>query len=115
MLPQDERFSLWSWLAPVCQPDSTRREVLRQTATQCGVQEHGQAEKGCTVDIPTLNGYSKVRVPPNAKSGGRLKLRGKGIPHDEGAGDIVATLKVTPRQVEAPGETFFRHMPTDRK
>ena len=40
-----------------------------------------QATLGTTIDVPTLSGRAKVKVPPGTQSGKTLRLRGKGLPH----------------------------------
>lgn len=45
-----------------------------------------QAALGAEVEIPTLDGRGKVRVPPGTQPGTVLRVRGKGIPHRAGLG-----------------------------
>lgn len=67
-----------------------------------------QAALGGEVDVPTLAGKAKVRVPPSTQPGSVLRLRGKGLPHRVrgGRGDqlVEITLEVptelTPRARE---------------
>jgi molecular chaperone DnaJ len=56
------------------------------------------------VEIPTLEGRATVTVPPGTPGGGKLRLRGKGIPEAPGhaAGDLIVTLQIeVPRQLDA--------------
>ncbi len=44
-----------------------------------------------------LDGQSvTVRIPPGAKDGGTLRLRGKGAPGPAGPGDLLLTIEITP-------------------
>lgn len=43
-----------------------------------------EAVLGTTIEIPTLEGMKKVKVPPGTQSHTKLRLRGLGIPHFQG-------------------------------
>ena len=60
-----------------------------------------QAALGASVDVATLDGQVRVRVPEGTQSGRVLRLRGKGIPHVAGVrGDHnVRVLVETPTQL----------------
>jgi len=45
-----------------------------------------EAALGTTIEVPTLEGMKKVRVPPGTQSHTRLRLKGLGIPHFQGEG-----------------------------
>jgi molecular chaperone DnaJ len=45
-----------------------------------------QAALGGEVEVPTLDGKGKVRVPPGTQPGAVLRIKGKGIPHRGGIG-----------------------------
>ncbi len=67
-----------------------------------------QAALGGEVEVPTLEGKARVRVPPSCQPGSVLKLKGKGIPHRlrGGRGDqrvqvvIEVPTRLTPKAVE---------------
>jgi curved DNA-binding protein len=64
------------------------------------------AALGATVEVETLDGTARVKVPPGSSSGRRLRLRGKGIPNPSGTpGDLYATV-----QIEVP-----RHLSEDER
>src|SRR4029077_9868814 len=52
---------------------------------------------GGEIDVPTLNGTEKVKVPEGTQTGTTLRLRGKGMPdvNGRGRGDLFATVQVT--------------------
>jgi molecular chaperone DnaJ len=56
----------------------------------------GEAVLGASVDVPTPVGMVKVKIPPGAQSGQRLRVRGKGVPaHGKHpAGDLYLRLMV---------------------
>jgi curved DNA-binding protein len=76
-----------------------------------------EAALGATVQTPTLAGPVDLRIPPNAKSGQKLRLKGRGLP---GAtpGDQYVVLKIvlppadTPRARELY-EQMQRELPFD--
>jgi len=54
-----------------------------------------EALRGGQVEVPTLDGSVKLKVPPGAQSGQRMRLRGKGIGPAKGEpGDLYVTLEV---------------------
>jgi curved DNA-binding protein len=54
-----------------------------------------QAALGAEVEVATLEGRVKMKVPPGVKSGQKLRLAGKGLPRPGGgAGDLYAVLTI---------------------
>ena len=57
-----------------------------------------EAVLGARVDVPTLDGPVRLRVPPGTPSGQRLRLRGRGVPPVPGiaaeAGDLIVEVQV---------------------
>ena len=50
---------------------------------------------GAKVTVPTLNGSVEMTIPPGSQGGQRLRLRGKGVPRqDGGRGDLYVKLKM---------------------
>ena len=70
--------------------------------TEVGVSP-ATAALGGKVDVPTLDGVVAMNVPAGTPSGGRLRLRGKGLPKSasgDAHGDLFARLKITvPREL----------------
>ena len=54
-----------------------------------------EAVLGGTVPVPTLDGAVEIALPPGANKGRTLRLRGKGLPGANGAGDLLVTPRVT--------------------
>lgn len=55
-----------------------------------------QASLGAEIEVPTLEGKAKLRVPAGTQPGSVLRLRGKGVPHRSrpGRGDQLVELSV---------------------
>lgn len=55
-----------------------------------------EAALGGEADLPTLAEPVRIRVPAGTSSGRRIRVRGRGFPggKDEGAGDVIAELRV---------------------
>jgi molecular chaperone DnaJ len=55
-----------------------------------------QAALGAEIEIPTLEGTHKLKIPEGTQSGTVFKIRGKGIPvlNGHGKGDLVVDVKV---------------------
>ena len=57
---------------------------------------------GTTIEVPTLEGMKKVRIPPGTQSHTKMRLKGLGIPHfqREGKGDeYVKVIVRVPKRV----------------
>lgn len=52
-----------------------------------------EAALGATVSVPTPNATVDLKIPPNSKSGGKLRLKGKGIPGNT-PGDFYVVLQM---------------------
>jgi curved DNA-binding protein len=75
-------------------PDSQFRVEGRDLHTDIEVTP-AQAALGDTVEVPTLDGRARVKVPPGSSSGRRLRLRGRGLPNPAGPpGDLYATVRI---------------------
>lgn len=55
-----------------------------------------QAALGAELDVPTVDGPSKMTVPAGTQSGQQFRLRGRGVPdvHHGARGDQIVTLRV---------------------
>jgi curved DNA-binding protein len=61
-----------------------------------------EAVLGTTIEVPTLEGMKKVKVPPGTQSHTKMRLKGLGIPHfqTEGRGDeYVKVIVKVPQKV----------------
>ena len=64
-----------------------------------------QAALGSEVEVPTLDGKGKLRVPPGTQPGTVLRIKGKGVPHRAGIGRGDQRVEVT---VEVPTDLTAR-------
>lgn len=61
-----------------------------------------EAVLGTTIEVPTLEGMKKVKVPPGTQSHTKMRLRGQGIPHFQGTGkgdEYVKVIVKVPKRV----------------
>jgi len=76
-----------------------------------------EAAFGATVEIPTLGGRARIRIPAGSQSGSRLRLRGQGAPtSDGGRGDLLVEILIKlPREIDEESrrllEEFGRRNP----
>jgi curved DNA-binding protein len=56
-----------------------------------------QAALGTTIEVATLGGVRRVKVPPGTQGQTRLRLKGEGIPHMKGGGKGSLYVKVMVR------------------
>ena len=54
-----------------------------------------EASLGAAIDVPTLEGKTKIRVPAGTPSGKTFRVRGKGVDTTKGTGDLLVTVEVT--------------------
>jgi curved DNA-binding protein len=72
-----------------------------------------EAVMGTTIEVPTLEGRKKVKVPPGTQSHTKLRLRGLGIPHfqREGRGDeYVKVIVKVPKRVSEKGRGLIQEL-----
>ena len=71
-----------------------------------------EAALGTSVEVPTLEGRVRVKVPPGARAGQNLRLPGKGLPKPHGAaGDLYAVLQVvTPPNLTDQERKLFEEL-----
>ncbi len=53
-----------------------------------------QASLGTIVEVPTLNGIKKVKIPPGTSGNTKLRLKGEGMPHLKGRGKGDAYVRI---------------------
>src|SRR4030043_807489 len=61
-----------------------------------------EAVLGTTIEVPTLEGMKKVKVPPGTQSHTRMRLKGLGMPHFQGEGrgdEYVKGIVKVPKKV----------------
>jgi curved DNA-binding protein len=71
-----------------------------------------EAALGATVDVATLNGTARVKVPAGSSSGRRLRLRGEGMPGPgRQHGDLFATVRiVVPKTLSKEERELFEQL-----
>jgi curved DNA-binding protein len=75
-----------------------------------------QAVLGDQVSVPTLDGPVLMKVPPGARAGKRLRMRGKGLPHHKGRGDEYVVVRIDiPEHLTAEEEKLYQDLASLRK
>jgi curved DNA-binding protein len=71
-----------------------------------------EAALGASVDVPTLDGTARVKVPAGSSSGRRLRLKGEGMPGPgKQQGDLFATVKiVVPKKLSKRERELFEQL-----
>lgn len=69
-----------------------------------------EAGLGAEITVPTLSGSVKLRVPPRARSGQKLRLKGKGLPGPGPGDQIVELVLVMPPIETAEDERLLKQM-----
>ena len=70
-----------------------------------------QAVLGAEIEVPTLDGRSRVKIPAGTQSGTTFRLREKGVSalHGRGRGDELVTVRVeTPKRLTKRQEELLR-------
>lgn len=64
-----------------------------------------EAVLGGSVEVPTLSGSVRLKVPPGIQAGQRLRLGGRGLPRSKGEpGDLIAIAQIVLPAVVTQGE-----------
>ncbi len=72
-----------------------------------------QAALGAEVEIPTLYGENKLKIPPGSQTDRVIRLKDKGIPHLHGSGrgdQLVRLLVVTPESLTKEQRQLFEEL-----
>jgi molecular chaperone DnaJ len=72
-----------------------------------------QAALGVELDVPTVGATARLKVAPGTQSGRLLRMRGRGLPHLQGAGrgDLIIRVAVwTPTELSPEQESLFRKL-----
>jgi len=73
--------------------------------------EPADAALGCQAVVPTLEGPVRLRVPPGSSSGRLLRLRGRGLRHQERSGDQIVEVRiVVPPQLSDAEQALYRRL-----
>jgi molecular chaperone DnaJ len=69
-----------------------------------------EAALGARIDVPTIDGFARLRVPPGTQAGQQFRLRGRGVPTPDGRrGDLVATVRlVLPASLDERSRELLR-------
>jgi curved DNA-binding protein len=71
---------------------------------------------GTTVEVPTLEGPKKVKIPPGTQSNTKMRLRGQGVPHFRGSGrgdEYVKVVVKVPRRVTDKNRKLIEELAKD--
>jgi len=63
---------------------------------------------GGTIRVPTLSGAVEMRIPAGSGGGKTFRLRGKGLPQDGGAGDLLAVVDIVLPEGDSELEALLR-------
>lgn len=72
-----------------------------------------QAALGAEVEVPTVTGVARLKIPAGTQSGRLLRMKGRGLPHLRGGGrgdQIVRVVVWTPTELTPEQEALFRQL-----
>jgi curved DNA-binding protein len=72
-----------------------------------------EAVLGTTIEVPTLEGLKKVKVPAGTQSHTKMRLKGLGIPHFQGEGrgdEYVKVIVRVPKKVTEKGKGLIQEL-----
>jgi len=77
-----------------------------------------EAALGAVVEVPTLDGTTKIRIPAGTQSGTTMRVRGKGVTTAKATGDLLVTIEVAVPKDLSDGqrealEAFKNERPND--
>jgi molecular chaperone DnaJ len=74
-----------------------------------------QAALGARLTIETLDGPQELELPAGTQTGREIRVRGLGVPHRRGRGDLIVTVIVeTPTELNAEQEELLRRLAESR-
>jgi molecular chaperone DnaJ len=72
---------------------------------------YSEAALGAEVEVPTLNGPVRMKVPSGTPGGKTFRLKGKGAPKRGGAGDLLVTVHVeVPQKLSKPEKELLKQL-----
>jgi curved DNA-binding protein len=72
-----------------------------------------EAVLGTTIEVPTLEGIKKVKVPPGTQSHTKMRLKGLGMPHFQGEGkgdEYVKVVVKVPKRVSEKNRGLIQEL-----
>jgi curved DNA-binding protein len=72
-----------------------------------------EAVLGTTIEVPTLDGMKKVTIPAGTQSHTKMRLKGQGIPHFQGAGkgdEFVKVIVRVPKRVNEKSRRMIEEL-----
>jgi curved DNA-binding protein len=72
-----------------------------------------EAVLGTTIEVPTLEGMKKVKVPPGTQSHTKMRLKGLGMPHFQGEGkgdEYVKVIVKIPKKVSEKSRVLIQDL-----
>jgi curved DNA-binding protein len=72
-----------------------------------------EAVLGTTIEVPTLEGMKKVKVPPGTQSHTKMRLKGLGMPHFQGEGrgdEYVKVIVKVPKKVTEKSKGLIQEL-----
>lgn len=72
-----------------------------------------QAVLGDSIEIPTIDGTTTVKIPAGIQSGDTVRIKGKGLPilNGYGRGDLIVNVTVwIPKKINKEEETTFKEL-----
>ncbi|MEX2274958.1 MAG: molecular chaperone DnaJ [Actinomycetota bacterium] len=74
-----------------------------------------EAALGANVRVPTLNGAVTLKVPSGTQSGRTFRIKGKGVPKEKRAGDLMVTAKVdVPTKLSKKEKELLKQLQDER-
>jgi len=68
-----------------------------------------EAVLGARIEVPSLEGAVKLRIPPGTQAGQRFRLRDRGVPTPAGRGDLLVEIRIVlPEIIDERGKELMR-------
>lgn len=70
-----------------------------------------EATFGAAIEVPTVEGREKIKIPPGVQGGQKLRLKGKGVTSPEGTGDQYVVINITlPKRTDKKTEELLKEL-----
>ena len=70
-----------------------------------------EAALGAVIEVPTLRGTKKLKIPAGTQGGQRVRIAGEGVPNRDGAGDFYVHIQIAvPKSLDAEAERLVKDL-----
>lgn len=75
-----------------------------------------EAALGATIDLPTLRGTKRLKIPAGTQGGQKIRIGGEGVQGKDGSGDLYVHIQIAvPKALDADGQKLVKELDAKTK